>query len=104
MQPTTGTENELKQFGRLVRVGLSPTHRKRSDDSGSDHALRDNRKVESGSDFLQQGSHGKNPPHGHAEGHTFCGGAAEGDLGLKLGLPEDGTAKQGENKASAGFD
>jgi hypothetical protein len=72
--------------------------------SRSNQTVLDECKVQLGSNLLEQGPHGEQLPHGHAEGHVLSSSGGQADLILQLGGPQDGAATQGEYKPSPGLD
>ena len=66
--------------------------------------MLDECKIQLGSNLLQQGPHGEQLSHGHAEGNILSSSGGEADLILELGRPQDGTATQGQHKPSPGLD
>ena len=73
-------------------------------DSGAHQAFSHNSELELGADLLEEGTHGDEFAHGHAESNILTGGAAESDVGLQLGLPDDGATKQSQSEPSARLD
>ena len=73
-------------------------------DSGAHQAFSHNSELKLGADLLEEGTHGNEFAHGHAESNILTGGAAESDVGLQLGLPDDGATKQSQSKTSARLD
>jgi hypothetical protein len=72
--------------------------------SRPNQTVLDERKVQLGSNLLQQGPHGQQLPHGHAEGHILSSSGGQANLILQLGGPQDGAPTQGEHKPSSGLD
>jgi hypothetical protein len=63
--------------------------------SRSNKTVLDECQVQLGSNLLQQGPHGEQLPHGHAEGTILSSSGRETDLILQFGGPQDGAATQG---------
>ncbi len=62
--------------------------------SGADQAVGNEFHVQLGSEFLEQGAHGEQLPHGHTESNILRSSAAESNFSLEFAGPNNGAASQ----------